>query len=143
MFSKLQRSTPIWLTWFVVFGWMGLIFFLSSQSSLPVLPESWLDLLIKKLAHATAYGILFVLWCNALRTTPLKTQWLVLFALTLTFGYAISDEYHQTFVPGRHGQALDVLIDTTGALAVFVAVNWKQKRSLQNSASVWRRRVDQ
>ena len=30
--------------------------------------------------------------------------------------YALSDEFHQTFVPGRDGNIVDVLIDSSGAL---------------------------
>jgi VanZ family protein len=36
-------------------------------------------------------------------------------ALALTILYACSDEYHQTFVAGRHGSPVDVLIDGAGA----------------------------
>jgi VanZ family protein len=42
-----------------------------------------------------------------------RRAWL---ALLITILYAFSDEYHQTFVPGRHGQLQDVAIDMTGAL---------------------------
>jgi len=40
----------------------------------------------------------------------------------LSFLYACSDEFHQTFVPGRAGQFKDVLIDTAGALIGLIVV---------------------
>lgn len=113
----LHRPTVAWL---LVALWMVAIFAVSAQPQLPHLPDSLLDLLFKKTAHATAYAILCALWLNAFRTAALPQKVAVPLALFLTFGYAISDEWHQTFVPGRHGQPSDVLIDTTGAL-IFLA----------------------
>ncbi len=115
-----NRQSPV-LHWLMLIGWMAAIFFFSNQPSLPALPASWLDLVFKKTAHATAYGILFLLWMNIFRTENTRSYRTILLALTLTFVYAISDEWHQTFVAGRHGQALDVAIDTGGA---FVAAGW-------------------
>ena len=36
--------------------------------------------------------------------------------------YAISDEFHQTFIPGRSGELRDVLIDTTGVICEIAIV---------------------
>ena len=89
--------------------WMAVIFWFSSQPKLFYLPESWMDVIFKKSAHAFAYGVLWTLWW-------LATGRRALLALALTVAYAISDEWHQTFVPGRHGQWFDVGVDTLGAL---------------------------
>jgi len=35
-------------------------------------------------------------------------------------GYAVLDEFHQSFVPGRHSDPLDVLADIAGATAAIV-----------------------
>ena len=46
----------------------------------------------------------------------------VLLALVISIGYAATDEFHQSFVAGRHGSPVDVLIDSAGvALAIAVA----------------------
>ena len=89
--------------------WMAVIFWFSSQPKLFYLPESWMDVIFKKSAHAFAYGVLWTLWW-------LATGRRALLALVLTVAYAISDEWHQTFVSGRHGQWFDVGVDTLGAL---------------------------
>ena len=94
---------------------MGVIFFLSAQPDLSSGLGDW-DLVLRKLAHMTEYGALALLWWRALRTrSPLP-------AALIAVAYAITDEYHQTFVAGRHGAPTDILIDAIGvALAIAVA----------------------
>ncbi|MDX6665368.1 MAG: hypothetical protein QOG68_1574 [Solirubrobacteraceae bacterium] len=86
---------------------MGLIFFLSAQPDLSSGLGGW-DLVLRKLAHMTEYAALFALWRRAL---PGRSPWL---AAALAIGYACTDEFHQTFVTGRHGTPVDVLIDAVG-----------------------------
>jgi VanZ family protein len=109
-------------------AWMAIIFWFSNQSSLFYLPEDWLDTIFKKSSHAAAYGILWLLWWLATG----RRAWL---ALALTVGYAISDEWHQTFVPGRHGQWFDVGVDTLGALFMMFLAQSRWGRRLFDSFS--------
>ena len=67
---------------------------------------------VRKLAHATEYAILALLWFGALGSKPQ--------AVVIAFLYACTDEFHQLFVPGRAGLFTDVLIDTSGALAAMI-----------------------
>ncbi len=74
---------------------------------------------IRKLAHITEYAILFILLYLALRiyfSSYLKTALVTAFICTL---YAITDEWHQTYVFGRSGMPVDVFIDLIG---VFIAM---------------------
>lgn len=48
------------------------------------------------------------------------------FAFLLALVYAISDEFHQTFVRDRHGSPVDVLIDAIGIITGFLL--WKYTR---------------
>lgn len=115
------RPLPQWSAWVFLVGWMGLIFLFSNQPSLPQAPDILTDTLLKKLAHATAYAILFLLWARALSgAKSISLNRTLLLALGLTICYAISDEWHQTFVLGRHGQLADVLVDTAGAQLAFI-----------------------
>ena len=95
---------------------MGLIFFLSAQPDL----NSGLgvfDLIGRKMVHAAEYGVLWWLWLRALR---FRHPWV---AALICLAYSGSDEYHQTFVHGRHGTPLDVGIDAVGmAVACFIVV---------------------
>ena len=68
--------------------------------------------------HASVYSVLaffIILFINILLNN--KHYWIALIiTLTVCIGFAISDEYHQTFVSGRTGQPLDVCIDSAGSL---------------------------
>ena len=102
---------------------MGLIFFVSAQPSLPAAP-AWWDLILKKTMHAAAYGILTWLFLRALRGTWRGDAWIRIVSVVLALTYALSDEYHQTFVPGREGTWMDVAIDGLGILIVTL-LDWR------------------
>jgi len=117
------RRPDLWLPPVAV---MGLIFFLSAQPDLSSGLGAW-DVLLRKLAHASVYAVLTYLWWRALRegssgddVRPLAAAWLIAIA------YSATDEWHQTFVTGRHGSPADVLIDAAGASA---AALWAMRRA--------------
>lgn len=110
-----------WLDpWPAPFALMAAIFVLSAQPDL----SSGLgifDLIGRKIAHMGMFALLCLLWWRALRTVVPPEHALAL-ALGLSILYAVTDEYHQSFVPGRHGSPLDVAIDAVGAAATAVAL---------------------
>jgi VanZ family protein len=108
--------------------WMLLIFVFSAQSTLPRAADSLLDLLIKKGLHMLAYAILLLLWHRALAAKPRAFAPLAV-AWVLTVLYAASDEFHQTFVPGRSGRALDVVVDASGASLAVLSIWLARRRS--------------
>jgi VanZ family protein len=108
--------------------WMLLIFLFSAQSTLPHAADSLLDLLIKKGLHMLSYAILLLLWYRALSAKPRAFAPLVV-AWVLTVLYAASDEFHQTFVPGRSGRALDVIVDASGASLAVLSIWLARRRS--------------
>lgn len=121
--------------WLPVVGWMGLIFWLSSQPDLPQAPNELTDLAIKKGLHAFEYGVLAVLFWRALRHQGWPRRVGAL-AWGLSALYALSDELHQTFVPGRTGRPLDVAVDWLGAaLAVLVVVHLAKQRRVAGQDS--------
>ncbi len=68
---------------------------------------------MKKTSHAVGYGLLSLAYFYALRFAP-KRRWV---AWLLAVLYSATDEFHQSFVPGRHASAVDVLVfDNIGAL---------------------------
>jgi len=105
--------------WLPVLLWMGAIFVLSAQSSLPRAPQEPLDLVLKKLGHFGEYAILGVLLLRALapRTPPLgrPSRRRRLAAMALAAVYALTDEVHQSLVPARGPSVFDVGIDILGA----------------------------
>ena len=70
---------------------------------------------IRKCAHATIYFVLALLILLALGTNSDNFLKNALIAVIACFVYAMTDEYHQTFVPGRSGELKDCLIDSMGA----------------------------
>jgi VanZ family protein len=119
---------PTWFYWLALLIWMSLIFWFSHQPPVPGLPDALFDLLFKKLAHATAYGILMGLWWAALKGMPLSGGSRLIVAFLLTLLYAVSDEWHQTFVSNRHGQLTDVLIDSIGILITTLIIRLRRQR---------------
>jgi VanZ family protein len=111
------------LRWFAVVLWMGVIFVLSSIPSLESPFAPLYDFVLRKLAHMGVYAVLTVLLFHALRkhTDSKRHAWLL--AALLASIYALSDEWHQAFVPGRQGSFRDVGIDTLGIVGGYVLVH--------------------
>lgn len=77
---------------------------------------------VRKTGHVTEYALLSMLLWRALRRPrrddPRPWQWREAFlAVGLAAAYAITDEWHQSFVSSRYASAMDVLVDTLGAIA--------------------------
>jgi len=91
---------------------MAFIYSLSAQPVLPQAPGELLDAVLKKLSHVMVYAVLFLLLWRAWRYSrprlPARHP-----ALLMTALYAVSDEVHQSFVPGRHSNWYDVLFDVS------------------------------
>ena len=98
--------------------WAYLIFSFSSTSTLPGAQIVWWDFITKKMAHMGIYAVLFFLiqraynWDRKIKSYKLS--------MLLTLLYAISDEYHQSFIPGRTALPTDVGYDMIGASLTFL-----------------------
>jgi VanZ family protein len=104
------RGLSLWLPPLLL---MAVIFVLSAQPNLDS-GLGLIDLIGRKLIHFGVYALLCFLWWRALAsvTSPGRAA---LAALILSSAYAVTDEYHQSLVDGRSGDALDWAIDTAGA----------------------------
>jgi VanZ family protein len=119
---RMTLAARTW-TWAPPVALMGVIFLFSAQPDL----NSGLglaDTIGRKIVHACEYALLAFLWWRALRTTALGPHAIPL-AFLLSVAYAATDEFHQTFIHGRHGTPVDVLIDAAGAL---LALLWVGRR---------------
>ncbi len=77
----------------------------------------WLNLFIRKATHIMAFGILAFLLFKSLEAY----RFAYIISWILTVLYAISDEYHQSFMPGRVSSLKDVfLFDSVGAFFVLL-----------------------
>ena len=111
--------------------YMALIFAISSmqQPPLPTPKFEWLS--IDKIYHFIEYGILSVLLTIALINVPpkwLPTNWIWVTAALISILYGVSDEWHQTFVPGRFATLSDLVSDAIGAVAGVVGVYFYYKK---------------
>ena len=98
--------------WAPVVLWAAVLFAFSSVPDLGTGLGTW-DLVLRKLAHAAEFALLGVLLLRALRDERA--------AFAAGAAYAVTDEVHQHFVPGRLGSPVDVAIDALGvALGVLL-----------------------
>ena len=105
--------------WFPVVIWAAFIFYLSS---IPDLRSNFeCDFILRKVSHVVEYFILAFLLYRAFSGSFNKNiLYLLIYPASLSILYAMSDELHQSIVPGRSCSIQDVLIDTIGIITFFV-----------------------
>ena len=156
MERNLANPIPM-LRWVVTLAWAALIFGLSTRTFTPnfssgllvwmvqllklQLSTSGFDLLhtlLRELAHLTEYAI-FALLLYCLPPEDRVGQWRprrAIMCITIAAAYSLTDEFHQLFVPGRHGSLRDCGLDTIGAtLAMLVPFTRKQISLLRSKTS--------
>lgn len=72
--------------------------------------------IIRKVAHFSIYTLVGLLAMAYISTYNLKESQRVIISLCIGIVYAMSDEIHQLFIPGRAGQLTDVILDTMGVI---------------------------
>ena len=78
------------------------------------------EFFVRKLAHFSEYallGISLILPLIVYYSDRFRRRILVLLTWGICAAYAVSDEFHQSFSPGRSPQLRDVVIDSCGSLA--------------------------
>ncbi len=135
---KINIRRQNWMSWMLVVGWMGVIFYLSHQPAsessalsngvvqtvitffetifyMSLADNDVLHYIVRKAAHLFAYFILSLLVLRACRMNFRPIWGSIRVTLVVCILYAMSDEIHQLFIVGRSGQVTDVLIDALGA----------------------------
>ncbi len=117
MQNKYQKY---FISFFPALGWALLIYLFSSKQVLPTLTLSLADCILKKTAHITVYAVLYYFIAQGFQKLNFKFEkvWLKIFFICLI--YAISDEIHQSMVPGRTATITDVGFDSLGAGLVIL-----------------------
>lgn len=119
----------------LILGWMIAVFLLSNQNGKEstnlsrevteivaqreVQHTRKLDISVRKTAHVILYAVGGLLISLYVYQFKVKHKWIL--ALTIGVIYAMTDEYHQTFIPGRDGAWIDVLIDAFGLMLGIIA----------------------
>lgn len=143
--SRVWRYGPllVWMVLIFLFSTGGLSASNTSRIIRPVLlwlfPEiseerlALVHFIVRKAAHFTEYAVLALLAARAFLGSSrdvLRRRWF-LSSLILVTVYALSDEYHQRFVPTRTGSVYDSLIDISGgltALLLLFTIRHKRKQ---------------
>jgi len=140
-----RNGLTVLFSWFLVFIWLVVIFYLSTQPAadssnlskkvtkviIEIIPLdnevsttenliAKLEPSIRKLGHFSEYFVLGLLVTNALRVSGVFGIKAFIYSLLFCILYAVSDEFHQYFVPGRSTEFGDVVIDTIGS---FIGVS--------------------
>ena len=114
--------------WFPLFLWMLVIFSFSSFPTVKTSQVYWQDFIVKKLAHIIEYGILTTLSYRALINSSVGKKKAVFLSIAFAVLYGASDEFHQSFTPGREPRVRDVLFDTFGSvLFLYYIQNYLDK----------------
>lgn len=113
--------------WGPVLAYMGVLFVLSAQSQLPAISTTISD----KLVHSAAYLGLGLLTQRAFHGGKRSPRAAALGGLMLAVLYGITDEWHQSFVPGRVAALSDVVANTLGAVLAMVV--WQLARGRRGS----------
>jgi len=106
--------------WGLAILMMVAIFAFSSIPSEEMPSFGLVDFLVKKGGHALGYGLLALAYLHGLKGENEKVipsqLYIAWFLATL---YSATDEFHQSFVPGRHSAVSDVMVDSLGAAAAL------------------------
>lgn len=115
--------------WMPFIIWALIIFWFSSLPTVETTDIFWQDFLLKKSAHFIEYLMFALLLFRALKNNSgFSTDKSLKLTFFLSLIYALSDELHQSFVPGREPRIRDVAIDTLGAASVlFVIANLTER----------------
>ena len=136
-----RNGLTVLFSWFLVFIWLVVIFYLSAQPAadssnlskkvtkviieiIPLDSEvsttenliAKLEPSIRKLGHFSEYFVLGLLVANAFRVSGVFGLKGFIYSLLFCILYAVSDEFHQYFVPGRSTEFKDIVMDTIGSV---------------------------
>lgn len=109
--SGAAHRTRAVIYWLITIGYMGTIFYVSSRHNVK-LPDIARN--IDKVAHMLAYVPLAFLLSMSLRDSGMK-KYAFLTAFVIASIYGVTDEFHQSMVPGRDATVGDAVADTVGA----------------------------
>ena len=123
------------LRWLPAVATMVVIFMLSSLQSSQVPNFGLLDSLVKHGGHFLGYALLGATYSYAL---PRRFSAIAkgVLAIILALLYALSDEFHQSFVPGRNPSWFDIFVDLLGAsTAAFLMARYSPNSNSKPASS--------
>jgi VanZ family protein len=122
MAKKVFLFLNYWLPFLI---WAIVIFMFSANPTTRASEIHWQDFVIKKTAHVVEYFVFTALLLRALISQGIFRRFLGRTAFIAGLFYAISDEFHQSFTPGREPTVRDIMFDVLGILfALFFVLRF-------------------
>ena len=116
--------------WLPALLMMLVIFWFSAQPASEIPTFYWAEGVVKKGGHMIGYGLLALAYWRVFDFGEEK-RWL---AWLLAVLYAITDEFHQSFVPGRNSAIWDIVVfDNLGALIALWLMNYSRREKRPDS----------
>lgn len=122
MIKDMLKSKLLIKFWLPVLIWAGVIFTFSSLPTVETTKFYFWDFIFKKSAHFIEYVILATLLYRGLINSKINSKKAMWLSVLVAFLYAVSDEYHQSFVSGRGPAVRDVVIDVFGAAFALFSI---------------------
>ena len=99
--------------------------FIFALSSVPMEEgrlAGWISLppFVGNALHIPLFGVLAFLWMRAFDKNSFPLKKAVVYTVIIVLTYAVFDEFHQSFVPGRFASLGDILSDAIGCLAALI-----------------------
>ena len=138
--NSLEKTKKFRTFWLPVIIWALVIFSFSSLPTKKVSDFYLQDFLLKKSAHVVEYAIFATLFYRALVAYGVFVKMAGGYSVIISMLYGVSDEFHQSFTPGREPRGRDVVFDTIGAvLAIYLIWKYlpKAPKKLKNLAKKW------
>jgi VanZ family protein len=120
---------PDWRYGFVTAALLTVVYRLSSTPDVGTTPSAPLVLLLMNISHVPLFAILAFCWLKTVSGDHDVSGMRYGLAALATGACAALDEWHQSFVPGRHPSANDLLLDLAGIGGMLIAVHVMAGRS--------------
>ncbi|OGM66665.1 hypothetical protein A2985_04570 [Candidatus Woesebacteria bacterium RIFCSPLOWO2_01_FULL_43_11] len=120
--------------------WALAIFLFSTFPTAPVSQVYWREFLVKKSAHIIEYAILTIALYRAFRGYGVERGNSAIFSIFISVIYGATDEFHQSFTPGREPRVRDVVFDTIGALLAIYSL-WNLLPKAPAKLKSWAKRL--
>lgn len=118
--QDIRPSLANWIPQWLADGLPLMEFHYDGQLITSTQPYDFIEFMIRKAAHVGAFAVLALLSIHTLRIMQWRRTTAILTGAVFTLLYAISDEWHQSFVVGRTGHAIDVGVDSIGIVLVVI-----------------------
>jgi VanZ family protein len=122
--------------WGPAFVVMGVIFLASNTPSSDIPKFGIIDIFVKKGGHLLGYALLAASFFHGLDNGKRTPRFLFISTVLCAILYAASDEFHQSFTPGRSPAVMDVCIDSIGSIIGVTVLRLLRRRFFSSGAGL-------